>query len=400
MSIEGQLHIKLDCSAGRIIAVQIRSGRPLAAAQVFVGKTPEQLLTLMPMLYTICGSGQAFAALQALRQALGQAPDPVADTARQILVDVETLREHCWRILLDWPGCAGFETDKRQMAPFMLLHKEFHAALFGRQPAFQLDSTVSLDETGIVRQIDDLEALIEQAVFQGRLKSWKALQDERQLLEWLNGNESATAQLLKPLYTRQWCDIGRNAIERLPKLKPDELKRRLPIGKRATAFMSTPDWRGRCYETTVLNRQQHHPLIADSLATYGNGLLTRLLARLNEVASMPAMLRKRLAQLMEPSTAGSDQGDHSGPMGYGLAQVQAARGLLIHRLQLNRGRILDYAIVAPTEWNFHPGGVVAAGLEQLPADNLTVLRKQAEFLINAVDPCVRYELFISDAGND
>ncbi len=86
--------------------------------------------------------------------------------------------------------------------------------------------------------------------------------------------------------------------------------------------------------------------------------------------------------------------------GIGLAQVQAARGLLIHRLELRQGRVYDYRIVAPTEWNFHPEGVVASGLKQLRAGSPNELQRQAELFINAVDPCVQYALHLTDSRNE
>jgi uptake hydrogenase large subunit len=83
----------------------------------------------------------------------------------------------------------------------------------------------------------------------------------------------------------------------------------------------------------------------------------------------------------------------------GLAQVQAARGLLIHRLVLHKGKVYDYRVVAPTEWNFHPKGVVAYSLKRLQADSVNDLQRQAELLINAIDPCVPYQLNLIDSGN-
>lgn len=81
----------------------------------------------------------------------------------------------------------------------------------------------------------------------------------------------------------------------------------------------------------------------------------------------------------------------------GLAQLQAARGLLIHRLELRHGRVYDYRIAAPTEWNLHPEGVVAQGLKHLKAESPNDLRRQAELLINSVDPCVLYNLKLTDS---
>ena len=79
--------------------------------------------------------------------------------------------------------------------------------------------------------------------------------------------------------------------------------------------------------------------------------------------------------------------------GTGLAQVQAARGLLVHRVQIDAGRVTGYRILAPTEWNFHPRGVVATGLADIVANTAPdQLEPLARLFIAAVDPCVDYDL--------
>ncbi len=45
--------------------------------------------------------------------------------------------------------------------------------------------------------------------------------------------------------------------------------------------------------------------------------------------------------------------------GEGLAVAETARGLLLHRARVVDGKVADYDIVAPTEWNFHPRGALA-----------------------------------------
>ncbi|MES9847278.1 MAG: hypothetical protein ABW145_02715, partial [Candidatus Thiodiazotropha sp.] len=64
------------------------------------------------------------------------------------------------------------------------------------------------------------------------------------------------------------------------------------------------------------------------------------------------------------------------------------------RAVLDKGMISGYQIVAPTEWNFHPRGVVARGLLSLPAQEIDALKRHADLFINAVDPCVGYRLEI------
>ncbi|WP_373507775.1 nickel-dependent hydrogenase large subunit, partial [Thiocapsa sp.] len=83
--------------------------------------------------------------------------------------------------------------------------------------------------------------------------------------------------------------------------------------------------------------------------------------------------------------------------GIGLGRVFAARGLLAHLVRVEDGRVRDYRILAPTEWNFHPRGVVARALESLPPGPEEQLRRQAELLITAIDPCVAFTLTYKNA---
>lgn len=84
-----------------------------------------------------------------------------------------------------------------------------------------------------------------------------------------------------------------------------------------------------------------------------------------------------------------------GHAGEGIALLQTARGLLVHRVVQQHGLILEYHIVAPTEWNFHPQGSLYHMLSGLRATSEVALRNQAQALIAALDPCVTYQLEIT-----
>jgi coenzyme F420-reducing hydrogenase alpha subunit len=79
--------------------------------------------------------------------------------------------------------------------------------------------------------------------------------------------------------------------------------------------------------------------------------------------------------------------------GEGLAQVEAARGVLVHWLRLEGGSVAGHRILAPTEWNFHPQGALAQGLAGLPAGS--GLAGLARLLVDAVDPCVACHVEVS-----
>ena len=396
MTPAGTLVIDLFHDSGKVSGVQIASSRPDTVAQVLIGKSPEQVLETVPLLFTLCGNAQAYAALQVCRAALGIAADPESDSARNMLVQLETLREHAWRILLDWPVFIGLAQDKKALAMLLKFDALFKQHLFRHGEAFKLDSCLNIGNARLVQLIDELEALIDTSIFNGQRVEFKELTDEAQLQNWQRQNNALPASLLNHLYRRNWAAIGQNNITCLPELEAEVLNRELQRQDLAI-FSRTPHWQGRCFETTLLNRQLSQPLIADMHSRYGNGLIVRMLARLLEVALVPGQLRRLLSKVKAPAFLPAINVANDG---IGLAQIQAARGLLIHRLELRQGRVHDYRIIAPTEWNFHPEGVVAQGLKQLQAESPTDLQRQAELYINAVDPCVQYALNLIDSRNE
>lgn len=388
----GRIRIALYHRCGKATGVRIESSRPDKVANVLIGKTPEQVLDTVPLLFTLCGNAQAHAALSACRAALGLTAEPRLDSARDMLVQLETLREHAWRILLDWPVFIDSVADKKALAPLLKFDGLFKRHLFRDGEAFKFDSRLDVDAISLRQQIDDVERLIDGTIFSGGLACFRQLSDEAQLLAWLRQNDGLAARLLNHLYSRHWESVGQNSIGCLPKLQTDALDRQI---RQDPAFSRKPHWQGRYFETTLLNRQLPQPLIAGMHNRYGNSLIVRTSARLLELALIPCRLRRLLTQIEAqaelPASCAADAG-------IGLAQVQAARGLLIHRLALKERRVHDYCIVAPTEWNFHPNGVIANALKNLQAESPNGLQRQAELLINAVDPCVQYTLHLANSG--
>ncbi|MDD5412665.1 MAG: nickel-dependent hydrogenase large subunit, partial [Methylobacter sp.] len=268
--------------------------------------------------------------------------------------------------------------------------------LFRCGEAFKLDSRIDISVLPVRQQIDELEALIDATIFNGRLADFQALTSEVQLFDWLWQNDAIPSGLLTYLYSQDWVAAGQSTVACLPDLDADALNRQLQQ-EDLTAFCQAPHWQGRCFEATLLNRQLSQPLIAEFHRRYANGLIVRILGRLQEVACIPSLLKQLLAGIKDATALPVHNAVSDGT---GLAQVQAARGLLIHRVELRQGRVYDYRIIAPTEWNFHPEGVVVQGLKQLKAGGQYDLQRQAELFINAVDPCVQYVLNLMDSRNE
>jgi hypothetical protein len=388
----GELRIVLYHVNGKADAVEVVSARP-DASRVLLGKTPEQVLTIIPLLFSICAHAQSYAALTACRTALGLSKEPELDAAHLMLVELETLREHVWRILLDWSGFISLQADKKSLAEFIKLAVRLKRILFRHGQGFKPDSRLEIDRQALIGFGAELEAFIDLTVFKGGLSDFRQIENEEQLLAWLRGNRSVPALFMSYLYHRQWWAVGNSAIDCLPALDGVSFGRHLQQHD-LRSYSQAPHWQGRCFETTVLNRFVSQPLILQLRSRYQNGILVRILARLLEVCRISSCLHLWADDFHNSADLNLDC---EFGVGIGIGQVQAARGLLIHRLELYQGLVKDYCIIAPTEWNFHPQGVVEAGLKSLRAENETELRRQAELLINLIDPCVQYDLILANS---
>lgn len=382
MNVEGQLDIQLTCDASGVTNAALQSGRPLQASRILEGLSPEKALHRLPLIFSLCGTAQSAAAVAACEEALSITPSKAQRQARGMLVWMESAREHLLRILLDWPGFAGEAVVQEGLPKVMQLLPSLTSALYGENAPFHLNAELRLDKAKAKSVIAELRSMID-ALLNGTLPDTAF-----GMAQWIKSDASMPARLLGQLRDNGWDRLGRSKTFFLPTLADAELHKQLAADD-AENFIGQPLWQGNACETTPLQRQQQQPLIREMLQREGSALLTRLAARLVELASIPDLLQAGLAAL---TTADRSETKSSADNGIGLSQVEAARGRLIHRVEIEDGVIRRYQILAPTEWNFHPQGVAVQGLRTLNGNDEEVLQQQAALWLNAIDPCVGYHI--------
>ncbi|MEJ2310366.1 MAG: nickel-dependent hydrogenase large subunit [Gammaproteobacteria bacterium] len=380
--IEGKLDIQL-IPGERRNDVCISSSRPVTASQLFVGKPVDSALQRIPLLFNVCGNAQLIAAVRAIESNLETPVPDAAEEWREALLELERLREQLWRILLEWPRLSDYNPDTTALARF---NQELNALI--KQLRNDPDITGTCPRAPRSRidasRWSSLGSAIEQAVFAGQAREWLEQTGICSLEEWCDRQRSMPADLIRDIFDRRWHSLGFSDYQPLKQELDAEVRERLLSGD-VEEFIRQPTLKGFCLETGPLARHDEHPLIEDLLGLYGNGLLSRLAARLVDIADSLVRL--------------DDFFTRDGKLAYeqasdGIATVEAARGRLTHRVSLENDSIAEYWILAPTEWNFHPAGVVARGLASLVSTNPVLLRRQAAMLIHAVDPCVGYALSI------
>ena len=385
MAIDGELVIRLDWDGARVIGVDIRSTRPLVAGRLLAGKAAREAASMLPRLYSICGRAQAAAAHMAIDAAAGTHSAMASVDALENAVLLETVQEYLWRLLIDWPQAMGREPSIAAVAPV----RRLLAAAIVRQHANE-DAPTRLSREVVAT----LDALAVDHVYGESPAQFLARCDAGAFDVWAATAATLPASLAAELLATA-PGLGRSATALMPTPNPPELLEAVVPGLRCDAdFARTPLWSGMTVETGALARTRDQPMIASLLQREGRAVVTRMAARLVELASLLGALRA----VETTGTSGMRwiAALALGP-GDGLAAVQTARGLLLHRARLADGRVVDYQIVAPTEWNFHPAGPLVQGLEGMEVADPALLSRQARLAIQALDPCVAFKVEVVHA---
>ena len=368
--------------------VRIRGRRPPDLLPLLRERPAEEAPGFVRMILSVCGHAQA----RACALALGLSHHPAAGLAGAAAVIGEVAREHLLRVLRLKErrkyGEAEPAAIARQIA--RLPQRAAHAAQENAQALRQMAAS--------------LAELLRKRVLGLPPREWRAMRTAAELREWMREGQTPPAIWLYRLWQAGLADAGLAqprflAVPGRPEARmafTGWLYQRLlePDGE---DFAACPHWHGRPCETGALARQHRHPLVADLLQrSQGAGLLTRHVARLLELAEAPARL-ERLAEEGEPE-------QDALPAVPGLGLVESPRGLLAHAAATDAaGRVRQWRTLAPTEWNFHPDGVLREGLSDIASrfhrDPARVEALATE-LVLALDPCVRCRVEVVSSTQD
>lgn len=378
------LRITCRVRAGHIATVDIAPRALPPVSALLRGKTPAQALASLSAVFSLCRHGQCLAASRAVCAALDVPPAPAWARLLRAVRDVEMLREHCLNLLRlpGWPLPPPKETA-RLLAALNGLHQALSAGSGAR--LFVPDGAVlTPDRAALMAHGQDLREVLDNLL--GGLGSPPLF------AEHTASPSSPLGQFFRNLDNP--AAFGCVMPARLPARLPEADVWVKLMEDAGTDFSLYPIWSGQPGETGCYSRRYHYPALESFRRVYGHGLATRTWARILEIHALWNGLKRRLAwldragSLTKPTPRRAD--------GIGLGQVQTARGLLVHALEMRDGLISEYRMVAPTEWNFHPRGLLADVLTGYPAADAAVLREDIGLFLRILDPCVDFELDVVD----
>lgn len=161
----------------------------------------------------------------------------------------------------------------------------------------------------------------------------------------------------------------------------------------AYSWCKSPRLDGGIAEVGAIARQvvDGHPLARD-LAGAGTDVRSRVVGRILEIARTLPAIEAWAAGL----TSDADymrRGDMP-KQAQGVGLVEAARGALGHWLVVEKGRIANYQIIAPTTWNFSPRdhlgqpGPLEAALVGAPVQEGETTPIAVQHIVRSFDPCM------------
>lgn len=332
----GALSIVAALAADRICSVRVRSSRPTHLARLFIGRPARDIPLLAERLFSLCGAAHGFAAARAIAAARGEtAPAPRDPRALDREGVAETLRASA--------AMAGETTPA--LRALLALARETRA-----REGSALRMKAAAAELGLTSETQNEGALF------ARLRR-------------------DCAGPLLPAAPPDALGAGDDAVVL------DGLRRE------GEAFSAAPRIAGRAPETGAFASHWRETDLA------AGALSARLAARMIDLA-------RRLERLAggEDDAAPRARSAACGAR-EGFCAVETARGELYHWARLSdQDRIANYAIVAPTEWNFHPAGPFVAALlgARLPrAEAAGAVARLAALL----DPCVAFRVEIREAAD-
>jgi len=334
-------HIDIAVHDGEVVITQQRP----ALVSSLVGMSVSRAMAFIPTLLPICGQAQSLAAQRAVAAARGQAEVTTKSPAQPWR---EQAFAAAWRQTVDWPELQG---DAHRM-----------------------------DVLGQVRRAPDDAARA--AALAQTIPGLDAVQSLDQLLDWVRAGDCVAA------------DVARRALGVGRPLAGVECMGEDALAALAREALAAEDFNAQDPVDGALEvgplAMARDPLVAELQAELGTTVLARVLAQILDTRFICRALDSAAGPGEPETNAWSAAG------GVGVGRAMTSRGPVFHRVSLDGGAedaVVDWRVMAPTDWHFAARGPVALALPQMASNEAMKL------LVTSYDPCAPWSLHAGEGGS-
>ena len=418
--IEGEALIDFKTSSkGTIEEANIRFAHYRGMETILEGRPALDALVIAPRVCGICGHSHLIAAvrmLEAIYRSSGiDIPlSPKALHIRSLTLLCELLQNHLkWLYLIMLPESAKLlqkQSDLSLKALYCASQANRLAALFSGQwphSSYALPGGVTCDPTYIEvvqanKILSEIEQFVESEVLGSSLERYDALLAPDALF----GMKGDFGTLLRNVEEARLSEAGRSygrflvlgefqgcenlSMENGLRMRAEagRVHESPPYAPNGYTYAKNALYDGKFYETGPLARSliAGNRRVESIYAEFGDSALTRIVARVDEITGLLRSLRSILGQLdldipsfVHPAAIETISGE-------GTGIVEAPRGSLIHRARLENGKIKEYSIITPTQWNLGNGSPQNPGIAQKAMIG-SADRERAAFIFRTFDVC-------------
>ena len=384
--IEGEARLGFDFEDGVISDATIEFELFRGIEKILINKPYLDSLAITPRVCGICNHSHLIASIRAIEDGLSDiSPIEIpqkADLIREFTLSCELIQNHIkWLYLTILPKIDRLLDISTQdnyplKASYVASTITKSMAIFSGQwphSSYVVVGGVSCDPTYVdVTQaqtyIDEVIRFIEQSLIGMRLDEYLSLTtisslsslggDMKKMFTLLSSTHlSSIGQSYDRFIVFGDClcfKTGKSVPTQVRKIDPryvDELKQSISLSNAVT-------YKQKLYEVGPLARGMiaKEPLIKTLHKRYKDSILTRIFARVHEVMILLAYSKRVLKELdLSEVSCSLDRFEFKDVSFEGVGVVEAARGSLIHKSVVKNGKISNYEIIVPTQWNLSNG---------------------------------------------
>lgn len=415
--IEGEAELDFKMKNGEVEDVHINFGFYRGIEDILVGKAPRDALVITPRVCGICNHAHLISAVRAIEDGYKEAGIKVeltqkAKDIREFTLACELIQNHIkWFYLTILPTLEKL-LNKENDENYALKASYFSAtvtqalAIFAGQwphASYAVPGGVTCDPTYVdVLQaqtlIDKAIQFFEQTMTGLTLDTYLSL-DSYTMLDQIQGDFGKMLSLIElngmaelgkshgrfmvladsPLGTS-----GKSISTKVSAINLAYVQESLQHNTQAKAVT----YREKLYEVGPLSRAMVNkiPMVKSLHKRYRDSMLTRVFARVHETAIL-LQKSKELLEELDLNEASCSLGSELLSQNFeGIGVVEAARGSLLHKVSVIEGKIENYEIVVPTQWNLSHGNKKENGIA-IKAMIGSKSVEEASFVFRTFDVC-------------
>lgn len=406
--IEGEAKLNFNMKDGKIDFVDISFMSTRNIENILKGKAAFDALVINPRVCGICGHAHLMATVQALESCYKDLQlTNKAKTIRELTLNFELIQNHFkWFYLTLLPLFGQKQQILKATYPSQLMGKAI--AIFGGQYPHTSYAIVGgvvceVTQTDLIKlqhYIDETIKFFEKNLVQSEGQSFLECEN----IDTVLSKEGDLIEILNIIKTNDWIELGKsydryivfgqNSYFDKGKSVKTRVSNNITISsvketEQETSYAKNVSYKEKYYEVGPLARAmiKKTPLIKDAHRKYGDSMLSRILARVCEISQLLHHSKELISKLdlSEASYIKPSQ-EISKLTASGYACVEAARGSLIHKVELENGLIKNYEIITPTQWNLSGGTKSKPGISQKAMIGLTDIHV-AELVFKTFDVC-------------